>query len=208
MRIGQANGMHTDMPVQELGEHLVQRCRKVWWTVCLLDRQMTSLMGIPQSIRADEITCRLPDLTTSPQRRVALELQIKISHVYADIARGAFVSLQLRITTDQAWQLCMDPKHNPGKDSFLAPKPCLTPSLRWLQSSDTRFHYSRIGVCLAYQHTYTSSIFKYVSLLSPVPHCTHSVTLDGSSCHTTDTFLLPRANFSGSIGGFASSQKR
>jgi len=87
MRIGQANGMHTDMPVQDLGEPLVQRCRKIWWTVCLLDRQMTSLMGIPQSIRTYEITCQLPDFTGSPHRLAALQMQISLSHVYADIAR-------------------------------------------------------------------------------------------------------------------------
>lgn len=88
MRIGQANGMHTDMPVHDLGSALVQRCRKIWWTVCLLDRQMTSLMGIPQSIRPAEITCRLPDFGESLHRRDALEMQISLSHVYADIARS------------------------------------------------------------------------------------------------------------------------
>jgi hypothetical protein len=93
MRIGQANGMHTNMPVEELSELVVQRCRKTWWTVCILDRQMTSLMGIPQSIRADEMTCQLPDFTGSPQRRAALEMQINLSNVYADIARGMLAML-------------------------------------------------------------------------------------------------------------------
>lgn len=80
--------MHTDMPVQDLGEPLVQRCRKIWWTVCLLDRQMTSLMGIPQSIRTEEITCQLPDFSGSDHRCAALEMQISLSHVYADVARS------------------------------------------------------------------------------------------------------------------------
>ncbi|KAF3009976.1 hypothetical protein E8E13_011301 [Curvularia kusanoi] len=55
MRIAQANGMHTDMPAQELGGPLVQRCRQIWWT-----------------------------------RRAALEMQIKISHAYADIGRTVY----------------------------------------------------------------------------------------------------------------------
>lgn len=87
MRIGQANGMHTNMPIHDLGETLVQRCRKIWWTVCLLDRQMTSLMGIPHSIRTYEITCQLPDFAESAHRRAALQMQISLSHVYTDIAR-------------------------------------------------------------------------------------------------------------------------
>ncbi|KAK9802135.1 putative Fungal-specific transcription factor domain-containing protein [Seiridium cardinale] len=28
-------GMHTDMPVAQLGEGHVQRCRKIWWTICI-----------------------------------------------------------------------------------------------------------------------------------------------------------------------------
>lgn len=95
MRIGQANGMHTDMPVEELGQPLVERCRKIWWTVCVLDRQMTSLMGIPQTIRADEMTCQLPDFVEFPQRRASLQMQVKLSHVYADIARGKLTGFDL-----------------------------------------------------------------------------------------------------------------
>jgi len=105
MRIGQANGMHTDMPVQELGQPLVERCRKIWWTVCVLDRQMTSLMGIPQSIRADEMTCQLPDFVGCPQRRAALQMQIRLSHIYADIARGKLTGFDLRNS-----QCCTHPK--------------------------------------------------------------------------------------------------
>ncbi|GAB1218540.1 hypothetical protein ATERTT37_007799 [Aspergillus terreus] len=45
VRIALAQGMHTNMPVDSLGPEVVQRCRKIWWTVFILDRQMTSLMG-------------------------------------------------------------------------------------------------------------------------------------------------------------------
>ncbi|KAK6072135.1 Proline utilization trans-activator 2 [Seiridium cupressi] len=48
-------GMHTDMPVAQLGEGHLQRCRKIWWTTYLLHRQMTSLMGEPQSIQDGDI---------------------------------------------------------------------------------------------------------------------------------------------------------
>ncbi|KAI1861080.1 hypothetical protein JX265_009699 [Neoarthrinium moseri] len=33
MRTALCYGMHTDMPVAQLGEEHVQRCRKIWWTV-------------------------------------------------------------------------------------------------------------------------------------------------------------------------------
>lgn len=90
MRIALAQGMHTDMPVADLGEPLVQRCRKIWWTVYILDRQMTSLMGLPQNIRDEDITCRLPSFSGSAQRAAALDMQIKLARIYADISRTVY----------------------------------------------------------------------------------------------------------------------
>jgi proline utilization trans-activator len=81
-------GMHTDMPVENLGQPLVQRCCKIWWTVYILDRQMTSLMGLPQSIRDEDITCRLPDILDPAQRVSALDMQIKLARIYAEIAKS------------------------------------------------------------------------------------------------------------------------
>lgn len=91
MRIALAEGMHTDMPISELGEPTVQRCRKVWWTIYLLDRQMTSLMGIPQSIQDDEMNCRLPSFSGSAQRTAALNTHIKLARIYATIDRSMII---------------------------------------------------------------------------------------------------------------------
>lgn len=88
MRIALAEGMHTDMPVENLGEPLVQRCRKIWWTVYILDRQMTALMGLPQSIQDDDMSCQLPSFNGSSQRAAALNMQIKLARIYALIGRS------------------------------------------------------------------------------------------------------------------------
>jgi proline utilization trans-activator len=88
MRVALAQGMHTDMPVENLGEPTVQRCRKIWWTIYILDRQMTSLMGLPQAIQDDDISCQLPTYAGSTQRVAGLQMQIKLARVYAKIARS------------------------------------------------------------------------------------------------------------------------
>ncbi|KAJ4369216.1 hypothetical protein N0V83_006301 [Neocucurbitaria cava] len=90
MRIALAQGMHTDMPVENLGEPVVQRCRKIWWTVYILDRQMTALMGLPQSIRDDDISCQLPTFNGSPHRAAGLNMQIKLARIYAEITRTVY----------------------------------------------------------------------------------------------------------------------
>jgi proline utilization trans-activator len=86
MRIALVQGMHTDMPIANLGQPLVQRCQKIWWTIYILDRHMTSLMGLPQSIRDEDITCPLPGFADSPQRTAALSMQIKLARVHTEIA--------------------------------------------------------------------------------------------------------------------------
>lgn len=93
MRIALAEGMHTDMPIAELGEAFVQRCRKIWWSIYILDRQMTSQMGLPQSIRDEDISCRLTDFSKSAQRTAGLKMQIKLAQIYADIARSKWTHL-------------------------------------------------------------------------------------------------------------------
>ncbi|KAL5051764.1 hypothetical protein BDW71DRAFT_194007 [Aspergillus fruticulosus] len=100
MRIALAQGMHTDMPVQHLGEALVQRCRKIWWTIYVLDRQMTSLMGLPQSIQDSQIHPQLPSYPGSPQKAVALSMQIRMCQIIAEINSTALAS-----TTDLAGDL-------------------------------------------------------------------------------------------------------
>lgn len=85
MRNALAYGMHTDMPVVHLGEPHVQRCRKIWWTVYILDRQMTSMMGLPQSIQDGDVHCHLPVYQGSPQRTASLDLHIKLARLIAEV---------------------------------------------------------------------------------------------------------------------------
>ncbi|EAU30077.1 conserved hypothetical protein [Aspergillus terreus NIH2624] len=84
VRIALAQGMHTNMPVDSLGPEVVQRCRKIWWTVFILDRQMTSLMGLPQSLQDSQIHDELPLFPSSPQKLIALNLQKKMCHIIAE----------------------------------------------------------------------------------------------------------------------------
>lgn len=85
MRMAMAEGMHTQMPTEFLGEQMVQRCRKIWWTIYILDREMTSLMGLPQSINDDHVNTQLPTYSGSVQRTAAIGMHIKISRIIADI---------------------------------------------------------------------------------------------------------------------------
>lgn len=95
MRIALAQGMHTDMPVHQLGEGTVQRCRKIWWTIYVLDRQMTSLMGLPQSIQDNQIYHQLPAFPGSPHQVVALSMQIRMCQIIAEINSSKYPTMSM-----------------------------------------------------------------------------------------------------------------
>lgn len=88
MRIAIEQGMHTNMESQYLAEHVVERSREVWWTVYVLDRLMSSLLGAPLALADEDITARLPSYPGSAQKSLALSMQIKTSGAFAAIQRS------------------------------------------------------------------------------------------------------------------------
>ncbi|KAI0975083.1 Zn(II)2Cys6 transcription factor [Xylaria arbuscula] len=85
MRLAMGCGLHTDMGTEGFSEGLVERSRRAWWTVYILDREMTSLMGLPQSNHDCGVSLQLPSLSGSTQRTAALSIRIKISRIMAKI---------------------------------------------------------------------------------------------------------------------------
>ncbi|EON70068.1 hypothetical protein W97_09334 [Coniosporium apollinis CBS 100218] len=59
VRLAQSHGLHTNMQASAVGNHLVHRGRRIWWTVYALDRKLSCSMGIPISIRDEDITTPL-----------------------------------------------------------------------------------------------------------------------------------------------------
>lgn len=113
MRMALSQGMHMDMPVQYLGEAVVERCRRIWWTVYVLDREMTSLMGLPQSIHDEDMCPQLPTFAGSMQRAAALGMQVKLSRTIAAINSGK------RAFRDDLWRHGLTPVAIYGPDGRL-----------------------------------------------------------------------------------------
>lgn len=83
------------------GPH-AQKCRRVWWTVYILDRQMSSLMGVPMAISDDEITAPLLAFPTDARRSKALEIQIKLCQILAQIHSSMLGCLVLKPVADES----------------------------------------------------------------------------------------------------------
>ncbi|UQC79247.1 uncharacterized protein CLUP02_04726 [Colletotrichum lupini] len=95
-QVGQAlstafeHGLHTEMQSHHLDETYVQRCRLVWWTIYVLERQMSALMGVPMFI-SDECVCTpFPIFYEQAQRTSALHIQIKLAQVLGQIHQTVY----------------------------------------------------------------------------------------------------------------------
>jgi hypothetical protein len=80
-----SHGMHTCRPVGDLGLHVVERCRKIWWTVYILDRQMTCIQGLPQSVDDRFVQTSLPSSLGQPGKTTTLGMHIKLCRRVAEI---------------------------------------------------------------------------------------------------------------------------
>ncbi|KAI9677790.1 MAG: hypothetical protein M1822_008102 [Bathelium mastoideum] len=90
LRMAVEQGMHTDMRSLHMSETQVERCREAWWTIYVLDRQMTSLMGVPMSLSDDDITAPLPSFLGSLAKQKALDIHIKLARANAMILQTVY----------------------------------------------------------------------------------------------------------------------
>lgn len=99
MQIGQAlrvaleHGMHTDMCSPLLEAEYVQRCQNLFWNVYILERQMSSLMGIPIGISEECISTPLPSISQETPKSAALHIRVKLSYILSEIDRSTWSSL-------------------------------------------------------------------------------------------------------------------
>ncbi|KAH0591670.1 hypothetical protein MHUMG1_10580 [Metarhizium humberi] len=56
IRIAQMEGLHTQLPQEELGAEKVTHCRDLWWTLYIMDRHFSSSLGLPMSVQDGDIT--------------------------------------------------------------------------------------------------------------------------------------------------------
>lgn len=98
MRLAMAHGMHTDMPIGDLGIHAVERCRKIWWTVYILDRQMSSIQGLPQSIDDRFVQAIPPSFSGSPEKARTLGMHIKLCRSIAEISSSKCSQIPVAVT--------------------------------------------------------------------------------------------------------------
>ncbi|KAB8248430.1 hypothetical protein BDV35DRAFT_403587 [Aspergillus flavus] len=89
IRIAQLEGMHTQLPEEELGIDTVTRCHNLWWTLYLMDRHFSASLGLPMITQDNDITT-LTDPPTASSRNATLSLRVRLSQMLSFILSSIY----------------------------------------------------------------------------------------------------------------------
>ncbi|KAK1720120.1 fungal-specific transcription factor domain-containing protein [Colletotrichum acutatum] len=98
-RIAISQGLHREPLRNQLNDSEANRLRCVWWTLYILDRKMSSLMGAPNSIQDSDITVQLPRSDPVVHKYKALGIHVVLSQLLAKVLNSEFGELTCRIGT-------------------------------------------------------------------------------------------------------------
>lgn len=105
-RIALSQGLHCEPSEGLLRNTEANRLRCIWWTVYILDRKLSSLMGAPSSIQDSDITVALPRSDHATHKYKALGLHVALSQLHAKVLKSkSIVLLSLSI---ESRALCTD----------------------------------------------------------------------------------------------------
>ncbi|CAI7627330.1 unnamed protein product [Penicillium crustosum] len=84
------HGYHTDLSTRFPNEQELVRCQHIWWTVYILERQISVLMGTPLSISDNDINTPLPLFPDSPLKTTTLLIHVKLSKAFSRIVNALY----------------------------------------------------------------------------------------------------------------------
>ncbi|KAJ0414775.1 hypothetical protein BJY00DRAFT_305383 [Aspergillus carlsbadensis] len=99
IRIAEMDGMHTQLPEDELGAETVARCRNLWWTLYVLDQHFSSSVGASMTPKDSDITTLLDPPATSSQSDATLGLLVRLSHLLSYILSSIYRGTKTQLGT-------------------------------------------------------------------------------------------------------------
>ncbi|KAK2761328.1 hypothetical protein FQN54_001850 [Arachnomyces sp. PD_36] len=99
IRIAQLEGLHTQLPEEELGEATVTRCRNLWWTLYIMDRHFSSSLGLPMTTQDSDITTLIDPPSTCSQRDATASLEVRLSHLLSSILTTIYKTERTQLGT-------------------------------------------------------------------------------------------------------------
>ncbi|EKJ70473.1 hypothetical protein FPSE_09334 [Fusarium pseudograminearum CS3096] len=91
LRIALSQGLHRDIVGEFSDDAEVDRYRNAWWTLYILDRKFSSLMGAPSSVQDSDISVPVPGQLAGSRKSNALDMHIKLSRLIAKVLNNSAV---------------------------------------------------------------------------------------------------------------------
>jgi proline utilization trans-activator len=88
MRILLVHGYHTDISFRVNNKQDLLRCQNTWWTVYVLERRISVLLGVPLGISDNDISTSLPIYSDSPFQTSTMALHVKLSQAFSQVVNG------------------------------------------------------------------------------------------------------------------------
>ncbi|KAI1278583.1 fungal-specific transcription factor domain-containing protein [Xylaria sp. FL0933] len=92
MSMALSQGLHRELVGDDLTDEDIERHHAVWWTIYILDRRFSSLMGAPNLIRDEDITVPLPDFEQNSYSAKARSLQVALARLHAQVLSSVYSS--------------------------------------------------------------------------------------------------------------------
>lgn len=81
VRMAQLEGLHTCLPESEVGRDMARRCRNLWGSLWLIDRHMSTSLGLPLTTSESVTLPWMANEASDIHEDVILGLQAKLSNL-------------------------------------------------------------------------------------------------------------------------------
>ena len=88
VRLAVAMGMNREMPPDDTDPREHERRRRLWWTLYIIDRKISIMVGAPVSIKDDEIDISAPSTTDLGLDNTAFNLHIGLAKLEGQVISG------------------------------------------------------------------------------------------------------------------------
>ncbi|KAF4878620.1 putative transcriptional regulatory protein [Colletotrichum siamense] len=99
IHIAEMEGLHTQLPEDEIGAETVTWCRDLWWTLYIMDRHFSASVGLPMSVHDSEITTPINPPDHGSHADSLRSLQVKLSHLMSMILRTVYKPTKTSLAT-------------------------------------------------------------------------------------------------------------
>ncbi|KAH8900601.1 hypothetical protein GQ53DRAFT_129539 [Thozetella sp. PMI_491] len=88
VRIALSLGLNREPPPGQLSQREYQRRRRLWWTLYMIDKKLSTTIGAPLSIRDEDIDTSMPEEYDLGFSNTALKYHVKLARLEGEVVSG------------------------------------------------------------------------------------------------------------------------